>query len=184
MKVNRKEIEWFLTNIRKKESKKGIPFSDEELANEISNWIEINPGCIDIDGASHEGRYSYHTVGYGVFSLLGERYRMGRIEIFDKEEESGYQVSEGTFCMPFVAANQFEDFIRSIRTDFPINIEIGSMEWCRNSVSEDLGIPADKLNDPETKKKYYRDKFIKEYGYTPEEGEKRMIERFKNKNKE
>ncbi len=71
-------------------------------------------------------RYSYSTVGYGVFSLLGERYRMGRIEVFDREDESGYQVHEGFYCMPFEAAAKFEDFIEALETDLPIHLEIGS----------------------------------------------------------
>jgi len=61
---------------------------------------------------------------------LGERYRMGRIEVFDRENESGYAVREGIYTMPFESANQFEDFIESIQTDLPIHIEIGSHEWC------------------------------------------------------
>ena len=75
-------------------------------------------------------RFSYSTVGYGVFSLLGERYRMGRIEVFDQENESGYQVHEGFYCMPFEAAKKFEDFIESLKTDLPIHFDIGSVEWC------------------------------------------------------
>jgi hypothetical protein len=130
--------------------------------------METNPGCIDMDGVSNPGRYSYSTVGYGVFSLLGERYRMGRIEIFDNQSESGYAVDEGTYCIPFVAASQFEDFIESLETDLPINIEIGSHQWCQQAVSEELGIPVDNLNDLETKKEFYRKKndiYAQEQGF-------------------
>jgi hypothetical protein len=120
--------------------------------------METNPGCVDMNGVSNPGRYYYSTVGYGVFSLLGERYRMGRIEIFDKQNDSGYQIDEGTFCMPFVAANQFEDFMNSLQTDLPINIEIGSHQECQNAVAEELGIPVELLNDAETKKAFYMKK--------------------------
>lgn len=113
-------------------------------------------------------RYSYSTVGYGVFSLLGELYRMGRIEVFDREDESGYQIHEGEYCMPFEAAAKFEEFIEALRTDYPIHIDIGSFKWCQEAVSEKIGIPVDKLNDTETKKLYYtaqRDKeYMKKYG--------------------
>jgi hypothetical protein len=64
--------------------------------------------------------------------------------------------------MPFVAANQFEDFIESLETDLPINIEIGDHKWCQQAVSEELGIPVDMLNDAETKRAYYRKKNDKE----------------------
>jgi hypothetical protein len=166
MKVNRKELEWFLSNIRRKND--GKELTDAELINQLANWMEVNPACINMDEASHSGRFSYHTVGYGVFSLLGERYRMGRVEIFDKEDESGYTTAEGSYCMPFIAANQFEDFIETLRTDLPINIEIGSHEWCVMECERDLGIEKGMLHDAETKKAYYRkknDEYAVERGY-------------------
>ena len=168
MKVNRNDIKWFLDNISRNAERDGKIMSNDELANELSNYMETNLGCIDMDGISNPGRYSYSTVGYGVFSLLGERYRMGRIEIFDNQSESGYAVDEGTYCIPFVAASQFEDFIESLETDLPINIEIGSHQWCQQAVSEELGIPVDNLNDLETKKEFYRKKndiYAQEQGF-------------------
>ena len=164
MKVNRKDILWFIQNIRRKNES----VTDEELANELGNWIETNPRCIDVNGVSHPGRYSYSTVGYGVMTLFGERYRMGRIEIFDKQDESGYQVSEGSYSMPFVAANQFEDFIESLETDLPIHIEIGNHQQCDQAVADELGIPVDKLNDQDTKKAFYQkknDEYARDKGY-------------------
>jgi len=119
---------------------------------------------------SKSHRYHYSCVGYGVFSLVGEFYRMGRIEVFDNQDESGYAVHEGFYCLPFEAAAKFEEMIESLHTDFPIHFNMGSMKWCDQAVSEELGIPVDKLNDLETKKKYFREKYIQQYGYTPEEG--------------
>ena len=169
MKVNRKDIEWFLKNIRRKEERDNeTPLTDTELADKLANYMEANPACIKMDEVSNPGRFSYHTVGYGVFSLLGERYRMGRIEIFDKQDDSGYAVSEGSYCMPFLAANQFEDFIESIQTDLPINIEIGSHQWCVEECEIDLGVEKGKLHDEETKKAYYRkknDEYAQEKGF-------------------
>ena len=156
MKVNRQHLEGFLKNIRTKSKDKEL--TDVELVNELANWMEINPACVKMDEASHSGRFSYRTVGYGVFSLLGERYRMGRVEIFDNEEDNGYATSEGSYCMPFIAANQFENFIETLRTDLPINIEIGSHEWCVRECEKDLGIEKGMLHDAETKKAYYRKK--------------------------
>lgn len=167
MKVDRKKLKWFLSNIRI--TAKGKELTDSELIDELANWVETNPSCIDINGIPNKGRFSYHTVGYGVFSLLGERYRMGRVEIFDKEDDSGYATSEGSYCMPFVSANQFENFIESIQTDLPINISIGSHEWCVYECEKDLGIEKGMLNDMETKKAYYHkknDEYAVENGYT------------------
>ena len=165
MKVNRKDILWFIQNIRRKNES----VTDEELANGLGNWIETNPACIDMNGVSHPGRYSYSTVGYGVMTLFGERYRMGRIEIFDREDESGYQVAEGSYSMPFVAANQFEDFIESLETDLPIHIEIGSHKWCEEECANDLGFQsAEEMNHPDKVKEYRKQKndaYAKEQGY-------------------
>jgi hypothetical protein len=131
--------------------------------------MERNPGCVDVHGVSDSGRFYYSTVGYGVFSLMGEKYRMGRVEIFDSEDESGYAVSEGIYTMPFVAANQFEDFMESLQTDLPINIEIGSHEWCEKECAKSLGFETpDEMRDPEKVKEYRRkknDEYAKERGY-------------------
>jgi hypothetical protein len=135
MKVKRQDIKYFLQNIRRRAEIDGVEVTDEYLANELSNYMETNPGCVNMDESNRSGRYYYSTVGYGVFSLLGERYRMGRVEIFDKQNDSGYQVDEGVYCMPFEAANQFEQFIENIETDLPINIEMGTMAQCRAAVA-------------------------------------------------
>lgn len=103
-------------------------------------------------------RFSHSTVGYGVVSLMGEHYRMGRIEIFDKENDNGFATSEGFYCLPHQSAMKFEDFIDSLTDDLPLHIEMGTMEWCQNEVAKLMGIPADKLNDSETKKQYYKNK--------------------------
>jgi hypothetical protein len=114
-------------------------------------------------------RFSYSTVGYGVFSLLGEKYRMGRIEVFDREDESGYQVHEGIYTMPFEAAHSFEEWIEDLETDLPINIEIGSHEWCANECAKALGFEDDEdMRNPEKIEEYRKkknDKYAKEQGY-------------------
>ena len=168
MKVKRQDIKYFLQNIRRRAEIDGLEVTDEYLANELAGYMEVNPGCVNMDESNRSGRYYYSTVGYGVFSLLGERYRMGRVEIFDKQNDSGYQVDEGVYCMPFEAANQFEQFIQNIETDLPINIEMGTMGQCRAAVAEELGIPEDKLNDNETQKAYYKkknDEYAQSRGY-------------------
>ena len=165
MKVNRDDILWFLNNIRRKYPEA----NDMQLADHLASYIEANPRCIDIEGVSHPGRFSYSTVGYGVFSLLGEKYRMGRIEVFDREDESGYQVHEGIYTLPFDAVTQFEDFIESIETDLPINIEIGSHKWCEEECAKSLGFEnSEAMRDPENVKKYQKmknDEYAREQGY-------------------
>jgi len=167
MKINRKDLQWFMKNIRYHSD--GKELTDEELVDKLAGYMETNPRCIDMDGVSNPGRFYYSTVGYGVFSLMGEKYRMGRIEVFDSEDESGYAVSEGIFTMPFVAASQFEDFMNSLETDLPINIEIGSHKWCEDECAKSLGFETpEEMRDPEKIKAYQRKKndiYAKERGY-------------------
>lgn len=167
MKVSRKDLEWFLKNIRRKTE--GQELTDEVLVDKLATYMETNPACIDINGVSNPGRFSYSTVGYGVFSLFGEKYRMGRIEIFDSEDESGYAVDEGIYTMPFVAANQFEDFIESLETDLPINIEIGSHQWCETECAKSLGFETvEEMKNPEKVAEYRKnknDEYAREQGY-------------------
>ena len=165
MKFNRKDVLWFLNNIRRDNEN----IDDEQMIDKLCNWMETNPSCVNLDEASHKGRYYYSTVGYGVFSLLGERYRMGRVEIFDKRNESDYQIAEGDYCMPFVSANQFEDFIESIETDLPISINIGSVDWCERECAKDLGFESvEAMKDKDNVKAYRRkqnDEFAIKQGY-------------------
>ena len=167
MKINRADLLWFLSNIRRRYE--GKELTDEKLVDEFAHYMEANPSCIDIKGVSTPGRFSYSTVGYGVFSLMGEKYRMGRIEVFDREDESGYQVHEGIYTMPFEVVSQFEDFIESIETDLPINIEIGSHKWCEEECAKSLGFEnSEAMRDPENVKKYQKmknDEYAREQGY-------------------
>ena len=115
-------------------------------------------------------RYYYSTVGYGVFSLFGEKYRMGRIEVFDNEDESGYQVHEGSYSVPHEISEQFEDFIESLETDLPLYIELGSHDWCVDECAKSLGFTdSDQMREPEIIKAYQRkknDEYAKSKGYT------------------
>ena len=157
MKISRKDLEWFMKNIRR--HSEGEELTDKQLVDKLANYMETNPGCIDINGVSNRGRFYYSTVGYGVFSLFGEKYRMGRIEIFDSQDESGYAVDEGIYTMPFVSANQFEDFMDSLQTDLPIHIEIGSHKWCENECAKSLGFETpDEMRDPEKIKDFQKKK--------------------------
>jgi hypothetical protein len=165
MKVNRDDIKYFIYNVKRRFPEA----TEEEFADHLANYIELNPNCIDVNGKAQRGRFSYHTVGYGVMSLFGEKYRMGRIEVFDSQDESGYQVHEGSYSLPFEAASQFEAFIESIETDLPIEINIGSHEWCVEECAKALGFKdEEEMRDPEKVKAYRRkknDEFAVSQGY-------------------
>ena len=57
MKVSRKDLEWFLKNIRR--GAEGQELTDEVLVDKLANYMETNPACIDINGVSNPGRFSY-----------------------------------------------------------------------------------------------------------------------------
>ena len=155
MKFDRKKLDWYLKNIRTDSKDKEL--TDEELVDKLATWMERNPGCVDIHEVSDPGRFYYSTVGYGVFSLMGEKYRMGRVEIFDSQNESDYAVDEGIYTMPFISANQFEDFMDSLQTDLPIHIEIGSHKWCENECAKSLGFETpDEMRDPDKIKAFQK----------------------------
>jgi hypothetical protein len=158
MKIDRKSVSWFLRQIRRTNTAEEKQLTDDELVDKLCAYMEYNPACIRPGDPCESGKFYYRTVGYGVMSLMGEFYRMGRIEIYDKEDDSGYAVDEGTYCMPFTVASQFEDFIESIETDLPIQIDIGSVDICQVAVSTKINIPVEKLNDNETIRKYVNSK--------------------------
>ncbi len=165
MKVDRQDLKYFIANVKRRFPEA----TEEEFVDHLANYIEMNPRCIDLNGKARRGRFSYSTVGYGVFSLFGEKYTMGRIEVFDDENSGGYQVHEGIYTMPHEAASQFEDFIESIETDLPIEINIGSHKWCADECAKSLGFENDEdMRDPAKVKEYRRkknDEFARGQGY-------------------
>jgi len=60
MKINRKDLLWFLQNIRRRAE--GQELTDEQLADKLASYMETNPGCVDINGVSNPGRFYYSTV--------------------------------------------------------------------------------------------------------------------------
>ena len=66
MKINRKRVAWYLQNIRAKNEE----LTDEQLIDKLATWMETNPECIDMDGASHPGRYYYSTVAFILYVFL------------------------------------------------------------------------------------------------------------------
>jgi hypothetical protein len=59
--------------------------------------------------------------------------------------------------------------MESLQTDLPINIEIGSHQWCEEECAKSLGFKDSKeMRDPEKVKEYNRkknDDYAREQGY-------------------
>ena len=123
-------------------------------------------------------RYSYSIVGMGIFSLLSEFYEAGRVEIYDREDESGYAVDEASYFFPKSSMKEFYDFIDDLETDFPINLSFGNLNQCQKAVSEKLGIPVDKLNHKETMSKRRKQKNNEYLESLDPKERKRLTEKF------
>ena len=54
MKINRKDLEWFMKNIRR--NSEGAELTDEYLVDKLATYIETNPRCINVNGVSNPGR--------------------------------------------------------------------------------------------------------------------------------
>ena len=158
-------------------------FGEGETEQEaIDNFLKENSSHWDfggkIDWIKPSKRYSYSIVGMGVFSLLETVYSAGRVEIFDSEDESGYSVDEASYFVPKSSMDDFYKFIDDLETDFPMTLSFGNIEQCQKAVSEKLGIPVDKLNDKETKQKYYRQKYREYLELVDPEERARLNEKF------
>ena len=116
----------------------------------------------DIKYCRPTGRYNYSTTGYGIFSLMGWFYASGRVEIYDREDESGYAIDEGSYWVPLEDEGKVRDFLDDLETSKPMEIRVGHFEECQQAVSEETGVPVDKLHDREEVKKF-SDKKHQEY---------------------
>jgi len=176
MRIDRHRLSYLLEDLQKA----GPLPPPKELAEKIADFLEAHPACVNPFDPSEQGkRFSYSTVGYGIFNLLGEKYRMGRVEIFDRESKSSYQVDEGTYCMPYETAAQFEDFIESLETDLPIQFEMGRVSDCQEECARALGLSSAKdLSDPKTIEEFSKkswDRIAQKEGYPDFESYKESL---------
>ena len=155
MKIDRQRLADWITQIQQDTP----DLSTEEFSDRLASLMESHPSSINPYGVSQPGRFSYSTVGYCVMTPLGEKYRIGRIEVSDGENESGYPVHEGAYWMPHNAARQFEEFIDSMETELPVLIQIGSSEWCQSECASALGFSSpEEMNRPEKISEFWKSK--------------------------
>jgi len=116
MKINSAKLLKGLQDIRKEDPQA----TDESLAKKLAIFIETNFHRL-VKQETSSARFSYSTVGYGIFSL------------------------------PHAVASDFEDIIDSLETELPISISLGSVKWCEEEYAKALGLPGpDSLRDQET----------------------------------
>ena len=123
-------------------------------------------------------RYSYSTTGYGVFSLMGEVYATGRIEVYDEKEWSGYAISEGNYWVPLNVEDTVRKFFRNLKTDEPILIEIGNFYDCERASAEKLDCEVEDLNDFDFVKKYHQKKYNEFLDSLSDEDKERIIKKY------
>ena len=123
-------------------------------------------------------RYSYSTTGYGVFSLMGEVYATGRIEVYDERETSGYAISEGNYWVPLNVEDTVRKFFRNLKTDEPILIEIWNFYDCERASAEKLDCEVEDLNDFDFVKKYHQKKYNEFLNSLSDEDKERIIKKY------
>ena len=150
--MNNKEaielIQWYKDNISECD---GSMNTSEELLSKFKEYKkEYNPEKVK--------RFTYGTVGYGVFSIIGDFYRMGRIEVYDNEGDSPFSYDEGTFCLPFEQSEEFEDWIMGTSSDYPMQISLGSVEDCKSIIIDKLGMYKETFDNKEVRAEYWKNK--------------------------
>jgi len=187
MRISRNRLTWIIEKAQEEAKKSKKKLSAEGLANKVADYMEKNPSCVNpFDTPTTNKRFGYSTVGYGIFNLLGEKYRMGRIEVFDEDANSSYQIDEGTYCMPYEAAAAFEDFIDCLQTELPIQIKLGTVENCEKECAKALGLSSkEDLRNAEIIEKFQKaqnEKYAQAEGFKNYEEFKKSLERPKQRN--
>jgi hypothetical protein len=99
-------------------------------------------------------RYYFSCTGYFMFDLMAQKYRAGRIEMYDNENPTGYASEEFFYCVPYDMSEKFENFFEDLETDLPFHVEFWSMNDCREACAEALGITVEQLQDREFVKQW------------------------------
>ncbi len=113
----------------------------------------------DIINIRPSGRYNYSTTGYGVLSILGHFYASGRIEIYDRENDTGFAWDEGSYWVPLKAESKLRNFFDDLETDMPMKISVGNMSQIDKAVADKIGVSVDRLKDDDVKKEYSNKKY-------------------------
>lgn len=78
-------------------------------------------------------------------TLFDQLYQTGTILTYDSESEQERPISIGRYNVPIEAANQFQDFVESLETEFPLFINFGTEQLCKQEAARDLMVPVAQL---------------------------------------
>jgi len=92
-------------------------------------------------------RYFYYEVNpQDSSTLFDQLYQTGTIHTYDSESEHERPISIGRYSVPFEAASQFQNFIESLETEFPMFLMIGTEQICKNEAAKELMVPVAQLS--------------------------------------
>lgn len=78
-------------------------------------------------------------------TLFDQLYQTGTILTYDSESEQEKPISIGRYNVPIEVASQFQDFVESLETEFPLFIILGTEQLCKQEAARDLMVPVAQL---------------------------------------
>lgn len=78
-------------------------------------------------------------------TLFDQIYQTGTILTYDSESETEKPVMIGKYNVPIEAANQFQDFVESLETEFPLFVSFGTEQLCKQEAAKELMVPVAQL---------------------------------------
>lgn len=91
-------------------------------------------------------------------TLFDQIYQTGTILTYDSESETEKPVLIGRYNIPIEAAIQFQDFIESLETEFPLFVSFGTEQLCKQEAARELMVPVAQLTAK-------ADSYIEDDGY-------------------
>ena len=91
-------------------------------------------------------RFFYYEVKpFHSNTLFDQIYQTGTILTYDSESETEKPVMIGRYNVPIEVANQFQDFVESLETEFPLFISFGTEQLCKQEAAKELMVPVAQL---------------------------------------
>lgn len=104
-------------------------------------------------------RFFYYEVKpFHSNTLFDQIYQTGTILTYDSESETEKPVMIGRYNVPIEVANQFQDFVESLETEFPLFVSFGTEQMCKQEAAKELMVPVAQLTSK-------ADSYIDDDGY-------------------
>lgn len=91
-------------------------------------------------------RFFYYEVKpFHSNTLFDQIYQTGTILTYDSESEVEKPIMIGRYNIPIELVNQFQDFVESLETEFPLFVSFGSEQSCKQEAARELMVPVAQL---------------------------------------